>query len=171
LVEAHLLYYICTMLRNLGLILIAVLTLFAMASCQGEKLLILTTQEEQIDSYISKEFPDNEVLRLGGANRVIITPGNGPEAAIGDSIKFIYEAYVFKGGKTGLFWGDSANVVLGSAYLVEGLNLGMEGMRLGEQSLIIFSAKYGFYDQNTGIVPSMSALMYNVLLTGIKKNN
>jgi FKBP-type peptidyl-prolyl cis-trans isomerase len=165
------LYYICTMFRNFGLISIAILTLFAMASCQGEKLLLLTTQEEQIDSYISKEFPENEVLRLDGANRVIITPGSGKEAATGDSIRFIYEAYVFKGSPVGMFWSDSANVVLGSRYLVEGLNRGIEGMRLGEQSLIFFSAKYGFYDQNTGIVPSMSALMYNVLVTGIKKNN
>jgi FKBP-type peptidyl-prolyl cis-trans isomerase len=165
------LYYICKMFRNFGFILIAVLTLFAMTSCEGDKLLVLTNQEEQIDSYISKQFPNNEVLRLDGANRVIITPGSGPQAAIGDSIKFIYEAYLFSGSPVGIFWGDSANVVLGSRDLVEGLNRGMEGMHLGEQSIILFSAKYGFYDRNTGIVPSMSALMYNVLLTGIKKNN
>ncbi len=159
------------MYRNFGLILIASLTFFAMTACQADKLIVLTNQEEQIDSYISKEFPENEVLRLDGANRIIITPGSGPQAAIGDSIRFSYEAYVFQGRPVGMFWSDSANVVLGSRYLVEGLNRGMEGMRLGEQSLIIFSAKYGFYDQSPGIVPSMSALMYNVLLTGIKKNN
>lgn len=171
LVEAHFLFYICKMLRYLELILIALLSLFAMASCQGEKLLTLTAQEEQIDAYISSTYSENEVLRLDGVNRVIITPGSGPEATAGDSIKIIYEAYVFKGSPAGLFWRDSANVVLGSRDLVEGLNLGMEGMRLGEQSIILFSAKYGFYNQNTGIVPSMSALMYNVLMTGIKKNN
>jgi hypothetical protein len=53
------------MFRNFGLISIAILTLFAMASCQGEKLLLLTTQEEQIDSYISKEFPENEGTSSG----------------------------------------------------------------------------------------------------------
>lgn len=171
LAEAHFLFYLCTMFRYLELILIALLSLFAMTSCQGEKLLTLTKQEEQIDAYISSTYPDNEVLRQDGVNRVIIAPGSGPEAAIGDSVKFIYEAYVFAGSPAGLFWKDSANVLLGSRDLVEGLNLGMNGMRLGEQSIILFSAKYGFYDQNTGIVPSMSALMYNVLLTGIKKNN
>lgn len=164
-------YYICKMFRILGLILVAGLMLFATVSCQGEKLLMLTNQEEQIDSYIKKEFPDNEVLRLEGANRVIITPDIGPKAAAGDSIWIFYEAYIFSGSPAGMFWRDSANVMLGSPYLVEGLNRGIEGMSLGEHSIILFSAKYGFYDTNNGLVPSMSALMYNVLLTGIKKNN
>lgn len=149
------------------LLFIPVLVLFV--ACESDNELTILSQEDAIDKYILGNFPENEVVRSNGSNRVIISQGvDNASVAKGDSVTMIIEGYVFDGAPTKLFLQDSVKVSVTRSEMVQGLYDGIIGADLYEQSLIIFSSKYGYYDEQVGIIPSMSALMYNVLITDIK---
>lgn len=149
------------------LLFIPVLVLFV--ACESDNELTILSQEDAIDKYILGNFPENEVVRSNGSNRVIISQGvDNASVAKGDSVTMIIEGYVFDGAPTKLFLQDSVKVSVTRNEMVQGLYDGIIGADLYEQSLIIFSSKYGYYDEQVGIIPSMSALMYNVLITDIK---
>lgn len=149
------------------LLFIPVLVLFV--ACESDNELTVLSQEDAIDKYILGNFPENEVVRSNGSNRVIISQGvDNASVAKGDSVTMIIEGYVFDGAPTKLFLQDSVKVSVTRSEMVQGLYDGIIGADLYEQSLIIFSSRYGYYDEQVGIIPSMSALMYNVLITDIK---
>lgn len=156
------------MYRKFGFILIS---LFCAISCESEKALTLISQEEQIESYINKEFSEYEIVRNEGTNRIILQQGNPSVlAANGDSLEIIFEGYIFDKAPVELFTRDSAVVALGNGSIIKGLENGLEGAALGEQSIILFSAKYGYYEREVGLVPPMSSLLFNTFIKRIKKN-
>ena len=61
-------------------------------------------------------------------------------------------------------------VRVGSGDLIRGLERGLPGARLGEEALILFSADDGYGSQALGLVPENSALLFDVGVAGIKKN-
>ncbi|MDD2594998.1 MAG: FKBP-type peptidyl-prolyl cis-trans isomerase [Bacteroidales bacterium] len=153
-------------------IFILLVLVLVVTSCESDKELTLVNQEESIDSYISKSLMQYEVVRSNGSNRVIIVPGEDAyTVAKGDSIKMYYEGFVFNGGPATQFVSDSIVVAVGKGDLIKGLDDGLTGAKRGEESYIIFSARYGFYDEEVGIVPAMSPLMYHTLIVDVKKNN
>ena len=166
-------YYICTVFKKAFLIAAFVLSL-TLVSCESDKALSIVNQEKAIDTYITSKYPNNEVVRNGGSNRIIISRDSSrmmPKIAKGDSAYIYYRGYVFTNSPSTLFAEDSAFVKVGSGKLIPGLDNGLVDAELGEESLILFSAKYGYYDQSVGLVPSMSALMFDVFVSMIKKNN
>jgi len=143
---------------------------FFFVSCESDKELTLVSQEESIENYIVSNYPENDIVRSNGANRVILTEGYDVKSvAKGDSVSLLIEGYTFESAPSKLFLQDSIKVAVEKDQLVQGLYDGLLGAELYEQSLIIFSAKYGYYDDQVGIIPSMTALLYNVLITDIKK--
>ncbi|MCF0167789.1 MAG: FKBP-type peptidyl-prolyl cis-trans isomerase, partial [Bacteroidales bacterium] len=107
------------------------------------------------------------IVRNGGAIRVLMEEGEGEPVAKGDSAVFNYSGYIFSGSPSGMFAQGSYTALLGKGDLVPGLDAGIEGMKKGEQSLIFFSARYGFYNDAVSVVPKMSALVYNITLNDI----
>ncbi|MFA6894695.1 MAG: FKBP-type peptidyl-prolyl cis-trans isomerase [Bacteroidales bacterium] len=144
-----------------------------LTSClESDRALTVTTQEEAIDKYITNKLGDYEVVRNGGSNRVILSPGEGLTiSGAGDSISFYYEGYVFNSGKGIQFSSGNDFVLIGKTDMISGLENGLTGMKNGEESYIIFSAKYGFYKEQVGMVPPMSPLIYYVKIDNIKENN
>lgn len=144
-----------------------------LTSClENDRALTVTTQEEAIDKYITNKLGDYEVVRNGGANRVILSSGEGlTVSGVGDSVIFNYEGYVFNSGKGIQFSSGNASVLIGKTDMISGLENGLIGMKNGEESYIIFSAKYGFYKEQVGMVPPMSSLIYYVKIDNIKENN
>ncbi|MBR5056169.1 MAG: FKBP-type peptidyl-prolyl cis-trans isomerase [Bacteroidales bacterium] len=144
--------------------------LVLLASCQSENALAVVNQEAAIDKYITSKYPDNEVVRNGGTNRVIVMEGDAScVAAPGDSIRMNIEGNIFTTSPSTRFVTGEYTVELGSKDLMKGLEKGLEGVAEGEECYIFFSAKYGYYDSPVGIVPSMSALMFHVNVLEIKK--
>lgn len=143
----------------------------ALASCESENALSVINQEASIETYIKSNCADCEVFHNGGSNRVVLVPGSPVDTvAAGDSVTVMLEGFVFNNGPSAQFLTDSTSVVAGGRDVVEGLGNGLIGAGLGEESYIIFSAKYGYYKSSVGLVPSMSALMFHTLVTAIKKN-
>ena len=54
--------------------------------------------------------------------------------------------------------------------LIHGLEDGLSGARLGEEALIIFSGDDGYGNDAVGLVPANSALLFDVCVGAIKKN-
>ena len=149
---------------------VALLTVLA---CQSEVREANINQDKYIDDYISSHYAESTVYRNGGAVRIVLvdTLKGVPVIEAGDSVYLFYAGYTFgqKGPET-QFVLDSAMIRFGSGDLVRGLEKGLEGARLGEESLIIFSADDGYGSQAVGLVPENSALLFDVGVAWIKKN-
>lgn len=150
-------------------ILVPVLSLFC--SCESENALTVINQEAQIESFINNKYPDNEVIHNGGSNRIVLVAGDSlTRVAYGDSVHLEIDGFIFNSGPGVQFLSDERTLCVDSKNLVEGLEKGLEGAALGEESYIVFSAEYGYYKASVGVVPPMSALIYRTLIREIKKN-
>lgn len=151
----------------------AALTLAALlfCSCESENALTVINQESQIESFITGKYADNEVVHNGGSTRIVLVAGDTlTRVAYGDSVHLEIDGYVFSSGPGTQFLSDERTVCVDSDNLVEGLEKGLVGAALGEESYIVFSAEYGYYKASVGVVPPMSALIYRTLIREIKKN-
>ncbi len=130
-----------------------------------------TKQEETIDSFLTTRYADSTVVNNKGVNRIILLAGDGDIAEVGDSVAFDYTGYIFSSGLGEQFTTGSSSARLGRGELIKGLEYGLEGMKKGENSYVLFSTRYGFYDEPTGTVPTLSPLIYDLTLTKVIKNN
>lgn len=148
-----------------------------------------------INSLPQEEDPNNpdllyvkDVIRNGGTNRVIMLDGEGEKLKKGGTVTFYYSGHIFNGNisMSNMFatnnkhMADSAKWELNEATyeavtatlnskggLVEGLRLGLEGVRAGEMCCILFSGKYGFGKKPFGIIPGNSALAYQIWVESV----
>ena len=181
-------------------ILATALACMATASCVKEQLEVTyNKQEDQIDSYISKNMAiKNEeggtdtlrVVRNGGSNRLVKVEGTGEELRADGHVGFYYAGYTFNGSidKKGLFvtnhqaTAESSGFVLtdpdyslyeinlGETELIEGLRDGLIGVRAGERCDILFSGKYAFGNSVFGTIPANSALAFQIWVVGVSND-
>lgn len=156
------------MVKRLFLIVsIAVLA----GSCSSEYQTTLVDQEGFIDKYITSQFADNTVIRNEGVNRVIIKEGKGQTIEKGDRVSFYYAGYVLTAqGPSLIFATDRTTATIGDGALIKGLDIGLVGARNGEESLLIFTADYGYGKNSVNIVPEASALLFQTVVTNVQKN-
>ncbi len=167
-----------------GKILIIGLMISFLSCAKQDRENTITSQEGAIDSYISS-LENVEVVRNGGSNRVIVTPGNNNLVVErGDSLYIRYAGYRFSRGKGGIFATNDPVVAiesgfpclrtpekikLGATELVEGLDFGLEGVKEGEYCYIIFSAKYGYGNVELYNIPKLTPLFYEVWVDKVIK--
>lgn len=171
-------------------ILPCLLALAAVTAC-GESALETTysNQAKKIDEYVTKQLeshPEYRVVYDGGVVRLIVAEGEGAEAAKGDPVTFYYAGYNFNGGSvsaTSLFATNDADiaasarwditdttlfqpvtVTLGKDPLVKGLQVGLTGVKTGEDCFILFTGKYGFGKHQIGTIPANAAICYHILV-------
>lgn len=165
--------------------------LLALAACTacGESALetTFTNQAKKIDDYVTKQMeshPDYRVVYDGGVVRMVVAEGEGPEAAKGDPVTFYYAGYDFSNASISantLFatndpdvaaasrWDISdstlfqpVTVTLGKDPLVSGLQVGLTGVRTGEDCFIFFTGKYSFGKHQIGTIPANAAICYHI---------
>ena len=127
------------------------------------------------------------VVRSGGANRLVTKEGEGEELQRNGFVSFYYAGYKFSGSfsAANLFvtnhqataeqsgWNltdadyQIYEINLADAKLVQGLKDGLLGVKAGEECEILFSGKYGFGDEKFGIIPANSALLYKIWVVGV----
>ena len=56
------------------------------------------------------------------------------------------------------------------ATLIEGLRKGLIGVQPGEECEIVFSGKYGFGNEEFGIIPVNSALLYEIWVEAVSND-
>jgi len=143
-------------------------------SCESEVREANINQNKYIDDFITKRYADKEIVRYEGVVRVVLVDSLAGPAAIepGDSAYLYLAGYIFgKDGPESRFTVDSGMVRVGKGDLIAGLDRGLIGARLGEESLIIFPSRFGYGKKTVGLVPENSALLFNLLVAGIKKND
>ena len=139
----------------------------------GEWEFLSVSAEELVDTVRKGFFSNDELVRIYygtlrlGVNMHQVEPGWITTS--GDSITMNIEGNIFTSSPSTRFLSGERTVELGSRDLMKGLEKGLEGVAEGEECYIFFSAKYGYYDESIGIVPSMSALMFHVNVLEIKK--
>ena len=74
------------------------------------------------------------------------------------------------GTYTAVFKTDSGMFRVGSGDLIPGLDRGLVGAHLGQEALVVFSSENGYGNQQVGLVPENTALLFEVLVAAIKKN-
>jgi FKBP-type peptidyl-prolyl cis-trans isomerase len=163
-----------------------------------EKLeLTYTNQEAKIDQYInSNKYTDSSktdslrVVYNGGSTRLVLTEGTGEELNAKGTAAIYYAGYTFNGSKSkaNLFitnhedtakdagWTltdenfDVFMIKMGETQLLEGLKSGLLGVKGGEHCQILFSGKYGFGNEQFGIIPVNSALLYEIWVEAVSND-
>lgn len=171
----------------------AVVSAFMIAtSCANEeKALTIADQEAAIDSYISGNFSGYPLVHRNGSNRITVdTTAEGTvtdSLVYGDSLYFYYAGYIFNSSPSSLFATNNKDVAEQNGFttdnpdysvkkvlftdgcMVSGLVNGLYGVREGGHYIILFSAKYGFYDTYVYNIPKMSALAYEIWVDRVIK--
>ena len=153
-------------------LLLAIVAIAAIVSActLNDKLSLCVTQEENIEKYIASKFADSTVVVTeSGISRIIMAHGTGAAAQAGDSVYFAYQGYTFNTGPSVQFTEGLMKAKLGDGNIINGLDEGMVGMTQGEEAIIIFSARNGFFDESVGAVGPMTPLIYYVALEDIYK--
>lgn len=166
----------------------AVLLMLAAVSCMGTKLEeTYNNQEKKIDSYISGKGEQYRSVRNGGANRLILVEGEGEELERNGYVSFYYAGYIFTGSisTSNLFvtnhqetaeqagWDltdadySLYEINMTDARFTEGLKDGLMGVKAGEECEILFSGKYGFGNEEFGIIPANSAQLWKIWVVGV----
>ena len=171
-------------MKKVSVIIIMFLGLLFVNCTKQDRENTIIAQEAAIDSYISS-LSSAEVVRNGGSNRVVMISGTpGTEAVSGDSLYIRYAGYIFSNGKGALFVTNDSivgrdkkfplqkaplKIKLGETALVDGLELGLDGVKKGEHCYIIFSAKYGFNNTSVSNIPKLTPLFYEVWVDEVIK--
>lgn len=178
------------MMKTIVKIFAAALAL-TLTSCMGSKLEeTYNNQESRIDSYISGKGEGYRSVRNGGANRLILKEGEGEELERSGFVSFYYAGYTFNGSfsPSSLFTTNDLataeqagwnltdadyriyEINLKDAELTQGLKDGLLGVRAGEECEILFSGKYGFGNENFGIIPANSAQLWKIWVVAVSND-
>jgi FKBP-type peptidyl-prolyl cis-trans isomerase len=160
-------------MKKTGIIVI----LCSLCACKSEvERLAVSNQEQAINNYISAQMSADATLQMvenNGSYRLIRTTGNEPAVRAGDSVRFYYIAHVFSNGKGMVFdtnrdtlgfkpQADYGKGVAGIGQYIPGLDNGLVGMKTGEKAELVFPAAQGYGDVAVGLVPPLSALLFEV---------
>lgn len=173
-------------MRRYCLLLVA--AAFTVLSCDKEdRKNTYANQEAAIDSYVAGFSVENRVVYRKGSVRVVIQEGTSVDTLKrGDSLYFYFSGYTFNYGRGSLFAtnvkevaeaadfytdGLPKKIKYGSDAMIEGLKNGLEGMRVGENSYIMFSGKYGYGNQIMFNIPKMTPLFFDITIDKIIKND
>lgn len=150
-------------------LLILTVALMAASSCESEKMITNANQEEAIEKYITETMQEHQSVRYGNSTRIIIAAGDGENfVESGDNVTAVMDGRIFSNGPGTSFCYDTLSFIAGSGRFVAGLDPALVGASKGETSYIVFSTKYGFYDETVGVVPPMSPLLYIVEILDIQ---
>lgn len=156
-------------MNRFAFILISLMLLTAsLCSCNESFKNAAISQEEKIDAFIEKNYKDSLVVFNQGVNRIVKFQGmDGITAHNGDNVTFAYLAYTFDTAiSENPFASGEYTATIGKGEVLKGLDLGLDGMQLGEEAYIIFSCAYGF-DKSIAGVPRVAAYAYYVKLLSI----
>ena len=162
-------------------------------SCSKDRDLLYSNQEAKIESFVDKQLssnPDIRVVHKGGATRVVLVEGEGPELTPRGKATVSFAGYDFTNGSIGsssLFATNSRDMASSSGWtlsdesvfealeldmtdrgLLQGLRDGMEGVREGEECYILFNGKYAFGKSKIGTIPANAALAFRIWVLSVE---
>ncbi len=152
-----------------------------MYSCQDEETENLKKKEQElIDDYIAKhsELWEIDTIAEDGLFYIHQKTGIGEIAREDSTIVFHYSGKILQSDLS--LEGDQEfvtsldtpkepmSVTLGAGEIIEGLENGISGMRVGDTRYIIMKSTYGYGDVKFGSVPAYSPLVFYVRLIDVE---
>lgn len=133
------------------------------SSCSSEDEM-LGPEEDQIKSYIkSKKLVVTDSTTVG--LRFILTKANptGAKLVSGQSVSVNYAGKFIAGKKTDKEF-DSGKFTfgLGQKEVVDGFDLGIAKMRVGEKAILIFPSSLGYGSNSQGGIPANTPLLFDI---------
>ncbi len=100
-----------------------------------------------------------------------LTEGRGAEvAAAGDSLLVHYTGWTRNGARFDRSPEDRPlMVVLGEGTVIPGFEEGLEGMRLGEERLLVIPHELAYGSRRIGDIPPYAILVFRIELVGLEK--
>jgi FKBP-type peptidyl-prolyl cis-trans isomerase len=158
---------------------------FFVAACQSEmEREQVAAQELAIENYVTQCMADTSLHatleRNNGSYRLIFAAGTEPAAEAGDRVAFEYIGYIFSRGSKVPFdtnrdtlgfrpQYNGGSGTVGAGQFLPGLDDGLRGMKTGEKAEILFSSTYGYGNTSVGLVPPLSALLFEVEMKEVIK--
>ncbi|MDR0385474.1 MAG: FKBP-type peptidyl-prolyl cis-trans isomerase [Prevotellaceae bacterium] len=175
-------------MRNKLSILFILCAALWLPACEKEN--PVERQEEKIESYIKAKMNKDPRLKLLHDNSIyyLYLPGDTTAGvSTGDSIYFYYAATLVDDTLSYFDTNDIAlaealklntesrnfepmGVIVGNNNLLPGLSAGLNMVHSGDRGEIIFNSDMGFGEKGNGIVPPLSALIFKIIIVGMKKN-
>ncbi|MFN3649285.1 MAG: FKBP-type peptidyl-prolyl cis-trans isomerase [Armatimonadota bacterium] len=108
-----------------------------------------------------------------GLTYAIIEPGSGQEAKAGDNVVMHYTGWLREGGTkfdSSRDSGQPFDFPLGMGRVIQGWDIGVEGMKVGEKRQLVIPSDLGYGAQGTpgGPIPPNADLVFDVELLEIK---
>jgi peptidylprolyl isomerase len=121
----------------------------------------------------SAPAPVAEYTKLdSGLEYAILKEGEGVEAALGDAVQVHYTGWLEDGTMfdSSLKPGSSGPLpfTLGSSQVIPGWELGVLGMKVGEQRQLKIPAALAYGESGSGPIPPNATLIFDVQLVGIQ---
>ncbi len=107
---------------------------------------------------------------IKGLEIEIIEKGKGNPVKAGDIVSVHYTGTLENGTKfdSSIDRGTPFEFKLGSGYVIQGWELGISGMKVGEKRKLVISPELGYGDQDVGTIPPNSTLIFEVELLEVK---
>ncbi len=120
--------------------------------------------------FSSGNFGTAQVTTDGGLGYTILNEGTGAVAKAGQRVTVHYTGY-FKDGKTfdsSVARNDPFKFQLGAGNVIQGWDLGVAGMKVGEKRLLFIPSELGYGSRGAGgIIPPNCPLYFVVELLGV----
>lgn len=176
--------------RHLAVLAVAL----AMFSCSKEGVdkeyaVQETNIEKIVETMLAGEDNQSVLVSNKCSQRVIMKAGEGEGLGRNGTVTFRYAGYTITStsiSSSNLFatnheetaasagWSlegeglfEPVTLKLPEAGLVKGLADGMEGVKSGEECMILFSGRYGFGKHDLGTIPANSALAYHLWVENV----
>ena len=106
---------------------------------------------------------------IDGLEIEVLQEGEGEEAKDGDNVSVHYTGTLVDGTKfdSSVDRGQPFQFTLGEGRVIQGWDLGVKGMKVGEKRKLIISPELGYGDRVMGSIPPNSTLLFEVELLGI----
>lgn len=113
---------------------------------------------------------NNMENNIEGLEIEILQQGEGEEAKNGDNVSVHYTGTLVDGTKfdSSVDRGQPFQFDLGAGRVIQGWDLGVQGMKVGEKRKLTIAPELGYGNADMGSIPPNSTLIFEVELLGIE---
>lgn len=131
-------------------------------------LVVPACQKASSDGKVTTDAAQKTASGLG---YTILTPGNGPEAKAGQTVRVNYTGWLTDGTKfdSSLDTGSPFEFALGAGMVIKGWDEGVVGMKVGEKRKLVIPPALGYGARGAGdVIPPNATLVFEVDLVSVR---
>ena len=151
------------MKKIIGIIALA----FLVTACKQKTINVNTTTN--MNSNTPPATAPAPSVSTQGLTIKIVKEGSGAAARNGDKVSVHYTGTLTDGTKfdSSRDRGTPFSFTLGAGEVIQGWDLGVAGMKVGEQRMLTIAPELGYGSRSIGPIPANSTLLFDVELLGI----